>query len=79
MILERKIRILVAEADPSFAKMIRNSMKESGSGHDLETVSSGRDCPEKLREQKFYILLLDHKTFSENFFLDKESFPCLND
>jgi PAS domain S-box-containing protein len=58
--LERKIRILVAEADPVFAKMIRDSMKESGSGYDLEAVSSGRACLEKLQEQKFDILLLDH-------------------
>jgi PAS domain S-box-containing protein len=58
--MERKIRILVAEADPSFVKMIGNSMKESGSLYDLEAVSSGRDCLEKLREQKFDILLLDH-------------------
>jgi two-component system NtrC family sensor kinase len=59
--LERKIRILVAEADPSFVKMIADSMKESGSGHDLEAASSGRDCLERLREQKFDILLLDHE------------------
>jgi two-component system NtrC family sensor kinase len=59
--LERKIRILVAEADPSFVKMIADSMKESGSGYDLEAASSGRDCLEKLREQKFDILLLDHE------------------
>jgi two-component system cell cycle sensor histidine kinase/response regulator CckA len=58
--MERKIRILVAEADPSFVKMIEDSPKESGSDYDLEEVGSGRDCLEKLREQKFDILLLDH-------------------
>ena len=58
--MERKIRILVAEADLSFAKMIADSMKESGGGYGLEAVSSGRDCLEKLRRQKFDILLLDH-------------------
>ena len=58
--MERKIRILVAEADLSFAKMIADSMKESGGGYELEAVSSGRDCLEKLRQQKFDILLLDH-------------------
>jgi CheY-like chemotaxis protein len=59
MILERKIRILAAEADPSFVKMIEDSLKESGSLYDLEEASSGRDCLEKLREQKFDILLSD--------------------
>jgi CheY-like chemotaxis protein len=58
--MERKIRILAAAADPSFVKMIEDSLKESGSGYDLEEVSSGRDCLEKLRKQKFDILLLDH-------------------
>jgi len=59
-LLEREIRVLVAEADPSFVKIIADSMEESGSLYDLESVSSGRDCLEKLREQKFDILLLDH-------------------
>jgi PAS domain S-box-containing protein len=58
--LERKIRILVAEADPSFVQMIGNSMKESGSLYELEAATSGRDCLGRLREQKFDILLLDH-------------------
>jgi two-component system NtrC family sensor kinase len=58
--MERKIRILAAEADPAFVKMIEDSLRESGSGYDLREVSSGRDCLAILREQKFDILLLDH-------------------
>ncbi len=58
--MERKIRILAAAADPSFVKMIEDSLKESGSGYDLKEVSSGQDCLAILREQKFDILLLDH-------------------
>jgi PAS domain S-box-containing protein len=58
--LEKKIQILVAEADSSFRKMIGNSLKESGGFYDLKEVFSGGDCLEKLREQKFDILLLDH-------------------
>ncbi|NWF53465.1 MAG: PAS domain S-box protein [Syntrophaceae bacterium] len=61
MTLERKIRVLVAEADSSFARMIEDSMKEAGSACALDVVSSGRDCLEKLRAQKFDILLLDHE------------------
>jgi len=41
-LLEREIRVLVAEADPSFVKIIADSMEESGSLYDLESVSSGR-------------------------------------
>ena len=41
--MDRKIRILVVEADPSFVKMIEDSLKESGSGYDLKEVSSGQD------------------------------------
>jgi two-component system, NtrC family, sensor kinase len=60
MILERKIRILVAENDPAFARMLDDSLKESGNPYHVEKVSSGQDCLQKLRQKKFDILLLDH-------------------
>ena len=58
--VDRKIRVLVAENDLSFARMLEDSMKESGSSYDLVVVSSGRECLERLRGEKFDILLLDH-------------------
>jgi two-component system, NtrC family, sensor kinase len=58
--LERKIRILVAENDPAFARVLDESLKESGSPCHVEKVSSGQDCLQRLQRKKFDILLLDH-------------------
>ena len=51
--LKRKIRILVAEDDPSFARMLDDSLKESGSPYRMEKVSSGQDCLQRLQQKKF--------------------------
>lgn len=58
--LSRKIRILVAEEDAGFIKMIEDSLRESGGLYDIERVSSGEACMKKLQEESFDILLLDH-------------------
>lgn len=58
--MARKVRILVAENDPSFVKQIKDSLKESKGAFQVETVLSGKACQEKLQEKKFDILLLDH-------------------
>ncbi|HUL37600.1 MAG TPA: PAS domain S-box protein [Thermodesulfobacteriota bacterium] len=58
--LDKKIRILVAEEDPGFLKMIEDSLKASGSLYHIEKVSSGKECLTKLQNEKFDILLLDH-------------------
>jgi len=58
--LERRIRILVAEEDSAFLKMVEESLQESGGLYHLEKVASGEKCLEKLRQEKFDILLLDH-------------------
>jgi PAS domain S-box-containing protein len=58
--LERKIRILVAEEDPIFLKMIEDSLRESSYPYHIEKVSSGGECLRKLQTKQFDILLLDH-------------------
>jgi PAS domain S-box-containing protein len=58
--LDRKIRILVAEDDPAFVKMLDDSLEESSSLYDIERVTSGERCLQILRREKFDILLLDH-------------------
>jgi two-component system NtrC family sensor kinase len=58
--LDKKIRILVAEQDSSFVKMMEDSLKASGSPYYIEKVSSGGECLEMLRKEIFDILLLDH-------------------
>jgi len=58
--LKREIRILVAEQDSVFLKMIEDSLKESGGLYQIEKVSSGEGCLQKLRNETFDILLLDH-------------------
>jgi len=58
--LDKNIRILVAEEDPGFLKMIEDSLKASGSLYHVEKVSSGKECLTKLQNEKFDILLLDH-------------------
>jgi len=58
--LDKKIRILVAEQDSSFLKMMEDSLKASGSLYDIEKASSGEECFKMLRKGKFDILLLDH-------------------
>jgi PAS domain S-box-containing protein len=58
--LDRKIRILVAEQDTSFIKMMEDSLKASGSLYYIEKVSSGEQCLKMLDREKFDILLLDH-------------------
>ena len=58
--MDKKIRILVAEEDSSFLKMMEDSLKASGSLYHIQKVSSGGECRRMLREGKFDILLLDH-------------------
>jgi PAS domain S-box-containing protein len=58
--LDKKIRILVAEEDSSFLRMVEDSLKASGSLYYIEKVSSGGECLKKLQSEKFDILLLDH-------------------
>ena len=58
--MNRKIRILVAEDDPAFVKMLDDSLAESSSLYDIERVSSGEKCLQMLRKKQFDILLLDH-------------------
>lgn len=54
------MRILVAEEDRDFIEMIKISLLNAGDQFQVETVSSGDDCPKKLQSHKFDILLLDH-------------------
>lgn len=56
----REIRILIAEEDPDFVKMVENSLKDSGGVYHIERVTSGEACLKKLQEEKFDLLLLDH-------------------
>jgi PAS domain S-box-containing protein len=58
--LDKKIRILVAEQDPDFLKMMEVSLKASGSLYDVEKVSSGEECFKMLQKEGFDILLIDH-------------------
>jgi PAS domain S-box-containing protein len=58
--LDKKIRVLVAEEDSGFLKMIEDSLKTSGSLYHIEKISSGKACLEKLQKERFDILLLDH-------------------
>jgi len=58
--LEKTIRILVAEEDTGFLRMMDDSLKASGTLYYTERASSGKECLEMLRREKFDILLLDH-------------------
>ncbi|HBB17861.1 MAG TPA: hypothetical protein DCZ97_13000, partial [Syntrophus sp. (in: bacteria)] len=59
--MKRIMRILVAEEDRDFVEMIKTSLLHAGDQqYQVETVSSGADCLQKLRGEKFDILLLDH-------------------
>lgn len=42
--MDKRIRILVAEEDSSFLKMMEDSLKTSGSLYQIERVSSGAEC-----------------------------------
>jgi PleD family two-component response regulator len=54
--LTRKIRVLVAEEDTAFLKMIEDSLVESGYPYQIEKVFSGEDCLKRLQKEKFEIL-----------------------
>ena len=58
--MNRSMRILVAEEDRDFIEMIKTSLLNAGDQYQVETVSSGADCLQKLQRDKFDILLLDH-------------------
>jgi len=58
--LDKGIRILVAEEDSSFLKMMEDSLKASGGLYHIQKVSSGGACLRMLQKEKFDILLLDH-------------------
>jgi len=58
--LNKGIRILVAEEDSGFLKMMEDSLRASGSQYHIRRVSSGGECLRMLQEEKFDILLLDH-------------------
>ncbi len=54
------MRILIAEGDATFVKMIQDSLMASGGLYHVEKVSSGEECFKKLQNEKFDVLLLDH-------------------
>jgi two-component system NtrC family sensor kinase len=58
--LDKRIRILVAEKDSNFLKMMEDSLKASGGLYHIEKISSGQECLRMLREEKFDILVLNH-------------------
>jgi PAS domain S-box-containing protein len=58
--MDRKISILVAEEDSAFLESLLQSLEESGGLYHIENVTSGQACQEKLRSERFDILLLDH-------------------
>lgn len=58
--MSRKIRILIAEEDSDFVKLVENALRESGGGYEIERVSSGEACMKKLQGEQFDILLLDY-------------------
>ncbi len=58
--MDRKTRILVAEEDSTFLKMVEDSLRASGGLYDIEKVSSGKACLSKLQKEKYDLLLLDH-------------------
>jgi PAS domain S-box-containing protein len=58
--MDRKIRILVAEADSVFRKMVEESLCESRGFYLLQKVSTGEECLKSLKKEKFDVLLLDH-------------------
>ena len=58
--MERKIRILVAEADSVFRDMVEESLQQSRSSYLLKKVSTGAKCLQELKKEKFDVLLLDH-------------------
>src|SRR4030043_1339771 len=58
--VDKRIRILVAEEDSGFLKMMEDSLKASGSQYHVKEVSSGKECLRLLQKEKFDILLLDH-------------------
>ena len=58
--MDKKIRVLVAEEDSGFLKMLEDSLKASGTLYHIEKVLSGKGCLEKLQKERFDILLLDH-------------------
>ncbi|MBS3919788.1 MAG: PAS domain S-box protein [Deltaproteobacteria bacterium] len=58
--MSREIRILIAEENPDFVRMVEDSLRESGGLYRLGVVSSGKACLKKLQDEKFDILLLDH-------------------
>jgi two-component system cell cycle sensor histidine kinase/response regulator CckA len=53
------MRILVAEQDSGFLRMMEDSLRASGSLYHIEKVSSGGECLRMLQKEKFDILLLD--------------------
>jgi PAS domain S-box-containing protein len=59
-LLDKRIRILVAEEDSSFLRMMEDSLKASSSPYGIDKVFSGKECLKKLQSEHFDILLLDH-------------------
>ncbi len=58
--MNRVMRILVVEEDRDFIEMINTSLLQAGDQYQVLAVSSGEECLQRLRGEKFDILLLDH-------------------
>jgi PAS domain S-box-containing protein len=59
-VVDREIRILVAEEDKGFVKMVEDSLKLSGGAYRVKKAPSGKECLKLLQREEFDILLLDH-------------------
>jgi signal transduction histidine kinase len=58
--MDATIRILYAEDNPQDADQTRYYLTEETGGFSLEIADTGQQCLDRLREEEFDILLLDH-------------------
>jgi PAS domain S-box-containing protein len=58
--MSNSIRILIAESDTNFLKMVEDSLKIEPDRYKIEKVSTGKECMKMLQQKKFDLLLLDH-------------------
>ena len=58
--MNNPVRILIAESNTDFLKMVEDSLKNEPGRYIMEKASTGKECMEKLKEKQYDLLLLGH-------------------
>lgn len=64
--MDSALKVLIVEDDADQANLLRKCLADSDKRYEVETVSTGKRCLEKVREQQYEAVVLDYQLLDES-------------